>query len=89
MEEVEALAPNLEAQRDLVKKHVQSHTLAHLASWYRERPPPLPPEVPEAPLSEAVQHGLQSTTDRHTLQLVPPELEREAPPQAFVSDRCR
>ena len=53
MEDVQRLAPTLTAQRDVVKDHVQRCTLKHLAAWHAERPPPLAPEDPQAPLPSA------------------------------------
>ena len=48
MDDVLQRAPTLAAQRSTVKARVQSCTLAHLASWHAERPPPLPLEAPDA-----------------------------------------
>lgn len=51
VEDVLANAPTLDAQRQFVGLHVKNHAIAHLTAWHAERPPPLPPSVPEAPLS--------------------------------------
>ena len=57
LQSVEHLPAILE-QRRLVSENVRLQALTALEAWRRERPPPLPPESPRAPVDDSVRAAL-------------------------------
>ena len=59
VKDVDSLPP-LKEQRTTVESRVRLQALTLLESWHKERPPPLPPESPRAPIDAATRAALEA-----------------------------
>ena len=59
VDDVQELPPHDE-QREVVVDRLRLQALTLLESWRRERPPPLPPESPRAPIDDAQRTKLEA-----------------------------